>query len=288
MANSAKAKGGSFSLSNPFFLAGKAGAACALALLASMTLSAPDLVTAAFVAVLCCSPGALMGLRTSFEQLAGSALGGAFGTLAVMSELPLVAGVSLAVTLAILCTHAIGFARGTVAAAFTALFVQIVTFGQPLDTFGYRMEAVGIAALSAFVVNVAVSAFFYQSLFRKRLQKAKGRVDELLIQAGEHGPGVMYSVFALLTQLEVELSQAMRELSWRRNESTKAVLEEMRTELLWLRNYVHLIVDLELCAEDQPEELLDFLRWLKETAGPAPALSGAAAATRDRILAMLS
>ena len=288
MATSSKAARVGFSLTDPFFLAGKSGASCALALLIVDALSVPDLVTAAFVAILCCSPGALMGLRTSLEQLTGSALGGLFGTLAAVLALPLVAGVPLAVTFAILGTYAIGFSQGTVAAAFTALFVQIVTFGEPLHTFGYRLEAVGIAALSAFIVNVAVSAFFYRSLFRKRLRKVQGRVDELVALAAEQGPGVMHSVFAVLSQLDLELSQALRELSWRRNESTSEILRTMRADLVWLRDFVHLIVDLEMTARKSPDEVLSFMSWLRERKGEAPAVSGQAVTTRARILQILS
>ncbi len=287
MATSSKQSSQPFNLANPVFLAGKSGAACALALLAVSALGIPDLVTAAFVAVLCCSPGALLGLRLSFEQFAGSVVGGIFGTLAAALSMPQLLGVPLAVSLAILCTYAIGFSRGTVAASFTALFVQIVTFGDPLHTFGYRIEAVGVAAASAFVVNVAVSAFFYRSLFRRRLRKVSARVDELLEAAAEQGPSVMFSVFAALTQVEQELEQALRELSWRRNEHTAQHLRAMREELHWLRDYVHLIVDLEMGEPETPKEVLTFIAWLASPSGEAPALAGLRDATRTRLLQML-
>jgi hypothetical protein len=98
----------------------------------------------------------------------------------------------------------------------------------------------------------------------------------------------MYPMFAVLAQLDTELKQAMRELSWRRNETTKKVLEGMRSELVWLRNYAHLIVDLDMNAGQTPDELQDFLAWLKDPKDPAPALSGQAAATRARIVTMLA
>jgi hypothetical protein len=287
MASTSKIPLRQFSLTNPFVLAGKFGAACALALLSSVALGIPDLVTAAFVAVLCCSPGALMGLRTSFEQLAGSVLGGGLGTMAVILDLPQLLGVPLAVTLAVLATHLVGFYRGAIAASFTALFVQIVTFGDPLHTFGYRLEAVGVAALSAFIVNVAISAFFYRSLFAKRLGRVSARVDELVARAAVDGPAVMFPIFAAMSQVDEELQQALDELSWRRNDVTAAVLEEMRAELLWLRDYVHLIVNLEMGESEASPEVLAFISWLANEDGDAPELSGERSATRARLLQML-
>lgn len=269
-------------------MAGKAGASCALAILLVRVLRVPDVVTATFVAILCCSPAALMGLRTSFEQLTGSALGGVWATLAVYCALPLEIGVPLAVTCALLSTYAIGFYGGTVAAAFTALFVQIVSFGDPLQTFGYRLEAVGIAGLSAFVVNVFISAFFYEGLFARRLGKVRTRLQELLRLAGSQGIGVMHPLFAVVTQLDGELEQALSELAWRRNEATSKALRAIRGEVVWLRNYVHLLVDLELTTPGQDEEIKAFLRWLPERDGEAPPLSGESASTQKRILAHLA
>lgn len=229
-----------------------------------------------------------MGLRTSFEQLAGSLIGGGLGTLAAVLGLPQLVGVPLAVSLAILCTQLIGFSRGMVAASFTALFVQIVTFGDPLHTFGFRIAAVGVAALSAFVVNVAVSAFFYVPLFAKRLHKVDKRVAALLTQAVREGPGVMFPVFAALSQIDEELEQALRELSWRRNRATASKLLAMKAKLLWLRDYVHLIVDLEMGERTAPDEVLRFLAWLTAPEGEAPDLGGPRSATRTRLLQMLA
>jgi hypothetical protein len=156
-----------------------------------------------------------------------------------------------------------------------------------LHTFGYRLEAVGVAALSAFVVNVAVSAFFYKSLFRKRLARVTGRVDELVKLAGSQGPAVMFPIFGAMNQVDEELQQALRELSWRRNEATAAALEKMRLELLWLRDYVHLIVNLEMGETLASEEVLAFISWLPKRVGDAPELSGERTATRTRLLQML-
>lgn len=276
-----------FTLTNPVFLAGKSAAACAMALLLVQGLGIPDMVTASFVAVLCCSPGALMGLRTSVDQLVGSVLGGVFGTLGAVLELPTALGVGLAVGLAVLCTHRIGFHRGTVAAAFTALFLQIVSFGEPLQTFGYRLEAVGIAGLSALVVNVAASSLFYGPLFKKRLSRLTAHIDALLRKAAHEGPAALVAAFPHITELRAQLGQAQKEVGWRGNAAAEAELAQIAARVARLQDIVHLSVNLEYSLPGDSRELREFLGWLPEQKGPAPELPEPAGQTRARILAIL-
>jgi hypothetical protein len=228
-----------------------------------------------------------MGLRTSADQLVGSVLGGVFGTLGAMLALPHAVGVPVAVGLAILSTHSIGFHRGTVAAAFTALFLQLVSFGDPLHTFGYRLEAVGIAALSAFVVNVAASSLFYEALFAKRLRRLRQHIDTLLYRAAEHGPAELVVAFPFITELALQLRQATRELRWRGNAQAEARLAEVAAKVDWLQDLVHLAVNLEYSLSSTDPDLRKFLAWLPEQEGPAPSMPQPAAQTRDRILALL-
>lgn len=276
-----------FTLTNPVFLSGKSAAACALALLFAQALADPDLVTASFVAVLCCSPGALMGLRTSAEQMAGSVLGGIFGTLGAVLALPLALGVPVAVGLAVLCTHSIGFHRGTVAAAFTALFLQLVSFGEPLETFAYRLGAVGIAGLSAFVVNVAASSLFYESLFQKRLNRLTVHIDDLLHHASENGPAALVVIFPLLTELRGQLRQAIREVRWRKNVGAEGKLVAISERVVWLEDLVHLVVNLQYSLDADDPDLRGFLSWLPDQEGPAPQLPAPAGQSRERIIRLL-
>ncbi|MEM8996230.1 MAG: hypothetical protein AAGF23_15690 [Acidobacteriota bacterium] len=100
-----------------FFLAGKAAAACAVALLIDGLTGNPDHVSSTFVAVLAVSPVVLMGLRRSFDQIAGSALGGLLGAGAMLAGLDLGVGIPVAVGLSILAAFALGFGRGYTVAA---------------------------------------------------------------------------------------------------------------------------------------------------------------------------
>jgi|CXWL01.1.fsa_nt_gi uncharacterized membrane protein YgaE (UPF0421/DUF939 family) len=203
------------------FQAGKSGMACFLALLLDAWLSNPDHVTSTFVAVLCISPVVLLGIRRARDQVAGSLLGGVWGTaLAALGLAPLV-GVPLAVAGGVLSSHALGFSRGTAIAAFTALFVQIVPRGGPLATFGVRLLAVGIGVAAASAVNVVVSAFAYRSIFERRLRQAEATVAALLVAAAREGPAAAHAGFGLIDELETELELAHGELTVRRAAATR-------------------------------------------------------------------
>lgn len=214
-------------------------------------------------------------------------MGGLFGTVATLCGLPVALGVPVAVGAATLGAHRVGLQRATVAAAFTALFLQLVSFGEPLETFGYRLEAVGIAGLSAFIVNVAASSLFYEALFRKRLVRLSAHIDELLLHASETGPAVLEVVFPVLRELSHQLHQAIREMEWRRNARGEKVLEAMAARVEWLEDLVHLVVNLQYSLDSSDPDLRTFLAWLPTQKGQAPELPAPAAQGRERILALL-
>ena len=68
------------------YLAVKAALACLVTLLLDRAIGNPDHVSSTFVAVLCVSPLLIVGLRQGLSQLAGSALGGVWGTLASLTN----------------------------------------------------------------------------------------------------------------------------------------------------------------------------------------------------------
>ena len=266
------------------FHAGKAALACALALWIDRSTGNPDHVTSTFVAVLAVSPVVLMGLRRSLDQVAGSLLGGAFGGAAMLTGLDLGLGIPLAVGLAVLSSFALGFGRGYPVAAFTALFVQAVPRGDAVDTLEVRMLAVATAAVSAFVVNLVVSAAAYESIFRRRIRFAEATISALLVRAAEEGPKVVRQGFPLLAELEEELALAIGELKVCRASSVR--FHDMRRRVDDLRRLLHLILDLAYRLEEEdlpPDCLQPWLRWLVRPGGDPPPVPPALAATTSRI-----
>ena len=268
------------------FLAGKAAAACALALFLDGLSGNPDHVTSTFVAVLSVSPVVLMGLRRSFEQVVGSLLGGLWGTVAALAGLPLIAGLPAAVGAAILSCFLVGFGRGYTVAAFSALFVQAVPRGEPLATLEVRLLAVATAALAAFVVNVLVSSIAYRGIFRRRLRYAEATVSKLLVAAAEHGPLAVRPGFPVLAELEAQLEMAHSELRWRGSRQAASWLAGISYRTGVLRRLLHQVLDLSYLLEEHglpPDTAQPWLRWLVHAGEAEPAVPAPLAGTTRRI-----
>ncbi len=266
------------------FLAAKAAAACALALAFDALTGNPDHVTSTFVAVLSVSPVVLMGLRRSFAQVAGSLIGGLWGTAAALAGLALGAGIPAAVGAAILSCFLVGFGRGYTVAAFSALFVQAVPRGDPIATLETRLLAIATAALAAFLVNTLVSSVAYRSIFRRRLAFAEATVSKLLVAAAECGPLAVRAGFPALAELEALVEAARAELRWRR--SATAWLAGIADRAGVLRRLLHLVLDLSYLLEENglpPDGAQPWLRWLVHPGGDEPAVPPPLAGTTRRI-----
>ncbi len=268
------------------FLAGKAAAACALALSLDALTGNPDHVTSTFVAVLSVSPVVLMGLRRSLDQVVGSVVGGLWGGGAMLLGLGPGIGIPLAVGAAVLTAFGLGFERGYTVAAFSALFVQAVPWGGPLATLEVRFLAVGTAAASAFMVNLLFSAAAYRNIFRRRMRFAEATVSTLLSRAAEEGPAVVRSGFPVLAALEAELALATEELRFRRARKTEAWIAGLTQRAANLRRLLHLVLDLVYRLEEEglPEDTMqEWLRWLVQEGEGEPEVPSELVATTRRI-----
>ncbi len=267
-------------------LAGKAAAACALALAFDAVSGNPDHVTSTFVAVLSVSPVVLLGLRRSFEQVVGSLLGGLWGTAAALAGLAPGAGIPAAVGAAIVSCFLVGFGRGYTVAAFAALFVQAVPRGDPLATLEVRLLAVATAALAAFLVNVLASSVTYRNIFRRRLRYAEATVSKLLVAAAEHGPRVALAGFPVLAELETLLEMAHSELHWRRSRRAASWLAGVSDRTATLRRLLHLVTDLSHLLEENglpADAAQPWLNWLIHPGGAEPEVPEPLAGTSRRI-----
>lgn len=280
---------GPFALISPFWLALKAGAASGVALLLAQATACPDLVSTTFVAVLCTSPTVLLGMRLATAQLLGSAVGGACGAAMVAAGVPVFPGIPLAVFLAVGASFAMRYPKGYQAAAFTALFVQAIPRGGPMDTLAVRILAIAIAALSGFVVNVVVSARAYRAIFTDRLRRVEEHCDSLLVEAAAAGPSKVSPAFDLLSLMERELAGAQEELTWRGDEETAFWLGKISARVYAIHHLLHLVYDLGLLMEDHAvplEEVRPFLEWVRCGEGERPAVPPALGACASRIEAL--
>lgn len=253
-------------LSNPTFIVIKAILACSVALLLDYLLGNPDHVSSTFVAVLCVSPTVLIGLRNAWAQIMGSILGGIWGTAANLIGLLPWVGLPLAVGGAIATTFAFRVPGGYPVASFTALFMILVPFEDPLNTFGTRFLALFIAALSSFLVNTIVSAMLYKSIFERRLTRVENFVFDSLeaVLAGDMQRAD--ASFALLNVLEQQLRQTLFELHLRRSWELHKELNQKLVYTQRLHYFLHLIWDLShLYREEQisDQTIAPFLTWIQ-------------------------
>ncbi len=266
----------SVQLASSVYLALKAGLACLLGLGLNFWLGNPDHVSVTFIAVLCVSPTVLVGLRRARAQLFGSFLGGGLGLVAMLLELPLWVGIPLAVGGAVGLTFASRIPAGYQIAAFAALFVQAVPFGDPLETIQVRALSVCLGGISGFVVNAVVSSHAYQSIFRRRLYKVREAVLVHLSVAAKNGPDAVQPLFAALGELDGELGLGSEELAWRRR-TERDILLSIRRRVRELRHLLHVAVELHyLLRSTEPisQEHTDMVfQWLEHPTENLPEVS---------------
>lgn len=254
-------------LSNPRFIVFKITLACAIALLLDRLLGNPDSVSSTFVTVLCISPTVLMGVRNAWEQTLSSLIGGIWGTLATLLGLPILLGLPLAVGGAVGSSFVFRVGGGYPVAAFTALFMILVQFSNPLMTFRTRFLALFIALVSSFVVNVLISAMYYRKIYQQRLKIAEDFVSESFeaVVAGDLDRAD--AGFDLLVCLQQQLRQTLFELKLRKAWKTHAQIKHMLARVKKLNYLLHLVLNLAyLRDEEQLEqtELQPFLHWMQQ------------------------
>jgi hypothetical protein len=257
------------------FLAAKALLACLVTLQLDGLLGNPDHVSSTFVAVLSVAVVALAGLRQGATQLLGSALGGVWGTCATLAGLPPLAGVPLAVGLAVVTAFAARAGSAYPIAAFTALYLILVPQGTPLATLGIRMLAVTSGVVGGLVVNVVVSALFYRGIYERRLAAVEDEVRALLPAAVRDGLDAAEGGFARLAALQGDLDAALQELRWRRAWRTHAAIRDMWWRVEKLRTLLHLASHVGWLVASEGVDasaVAPLVEWLRAPSGPAPAV----------------
>lgn len=268
------------SFDHPGAIALKSGFACLLALSLNRLTGNQDDVSTSFIAVMCVSPTVIMGLRRAAAQLVGSLVGAGFGAAMLAAAVDPVVGVPVAVALAVGLTSALGLPGGYPVAAFSALFVQLVPFGDATDTLVVRLLSVGLAAACGFVVNALVSSLFYTRIFRRRVGLLEARVWTLLHEAQAHGPWSVQPGFLAVSEVEQHLQLAIEELGWRRQPKARDDARALLERVLRLRRVLHLVYGLGYTAEEaglRPDAAAAWLAWVGKRstadAGPRPELA---------------
>ena len=202
-------------VANPYFLTVKAALAAGLATLGCHLLGIPDLLSAAFVALLSVSPTLTSGLRRSGEQLVGAVGAGVLAAVCTLLPLPVPLQVSLALLVSVGGAFLLGLGRAYTVAGFSALYVVLIPGHQAFMTVEIRVAAVVLGALASLVVNAVVTAPFYPAVFGRRLSNVERLASQALQHASSSGEGAaLSSVEAAAQHLSLELVDALAEARW--------------------------------------------------------------------------
>lgn len=263
-------------LSNPFFLAFKAALAAALAYAIVNAFGVYDTLSAPFVALACTSPVVVTGLRLGLYQIIASAIGGvtALVVLLVFPKGALALGVAIFITL--YAVHRFRLHDVFLVAGFTVIYAYLLPGTEADFAVEHRMLSVVAGVVGATVVNTAVSAGAYRSIFRRRRRLLAGLVGQglqTLAKASGNRGEAFDAVFPLLWPLQTDLADACREGRWRRmRNELPDVLDAVR--LLGLLS--HLGKELGLLSDASPAQAtllrphLEALSAMFETGASAP------------------
>lgn len=140
-----------------------------------------DRLSAVFVALICCQPSLVSGVKRGWEQILASATG--VGTSAVL--MALFPPGSWVIGLGIAITYAVGAAIGwpfptLIVALFSSLYMGLYTQATVPGTALLRCQAVGMGVLAALVINLAFAPLLRGASLKVRLDATLGLVHDRL------------------------------------------------------------------------------------------------------------
>jgi hypothetical protein len=135
-------------------------------------------------------------------------------------------------------------------AAFTAIYMMLLSFGDPVSTLEVRFASVLVGAFAGTVVNLLVASTAYRRLFARRLDIAAGALADALerMVRGER-PGFV-KVYPLIGQLYGEVAEAEKELELRRDQSGVEAIRQVRERVRALGRLSHFSRDLVVVTKE--------------------------------------
>ncbi|KAL0209703.1 hypothetical protein RCL1_008541 [Eukaryota sp. TZLM3-RCL] len=262
-------------LSSPVFLSAKTGLATALALLIDALIRNPDHVTSTFLSIVCTSPSISLGLARGIESLAAAAIGAIFGYIVLVLDLPIMLSVPLSVAFAVLVIVLIGKEHLFPIAGFSALFVSLIVYDNPLNTLFVRGKAISSGIIAASVVNTIVSAPQYRSIYDRKMQIVRDNVMGglgLAHRLSIENPLACTPLFTLIEDFALTLKRASFEAKYLCSSGIVEHLNNIALELAHIHQILHLITDSayvlktdpSLTTEQARQVLDDIITWVRD------------------------
>ena len=227
-----------------------------------------DMISVLFGLILTLQPVNVSGLKSGWDQVSASLIGGV-----VTSIIVLIGGVNfitvpLAVALTLYITLRINWRSMSVIAVFTSIymtqFIQLTAGGDPsmLLTFRLRLLALGSGVLIAIIVNFVFSLIFYRSMVKKRtiftIEKIIESIIELIkiIKSEDRDgySGLEKKIVRLFSDIDYIVGGLM---DLKRKNTKGGRTEIFIFKLRELRDINHFVLDIVMLAEEySPEDNL--------------------------------
>jgi len=227
-----------------------------------------DMISVLFGLILTLQPVNVSGLKSGWDQVSASLIGGIVTMIIVMIGGINFITVPLAVALTLYITLRINWRSMSVIAVFTSIymtqFIQLTAGGDPsmLLTFRLRLLALGSGVLIAIIVNFVFSLIFYRSMVKKRtiftIEKITESIIELIkVIKSEGGAGYgslekkIVGLFSDIDYIVNGLMDLKRKKT--KGDRTKIFIFKLRE----LRDINHFVLDIVMLAEEYgPEDNL--------------------------------
>lgn len=160
----------------------KFGLTAFTAVLLAQWLVPKDVLSAAFVALLCIQPSLVTGLKAGLEQILASGLGAVstIGFLLVFPITPFTTGASIAVTYAVATYMRMSYSA-LVVALFSSLYMTLLAQDTPFHTALLRFQSVILGVAVAIVFNAVFSPLFTKMNLAVRIERSIGAVRAQLL-----------------------------------------------------------------------------------------------------------
>ncbi len=195
----------------------KSAAAVFISLYIAKLLKLPDLLSPAFVAVLCIQPTVYTGIRRGLQEFFVSLLGAIFSLIFVLPYGINLITVPLTVAFTIYVAIKLHLDDSISIAIFTVLYITLFPGESVIKTTEIRFFSIVIGILSASFVNYLVSFVRYKYLFYTRLLRASEiiyiRFNQLVDSIYDKDVETLNSLLPEIDQIYKQLSNLKKELN---------------------------------------------------------------------------
>lgn len=221
-----------------------------------------DMISLLLGLMLTLQPVNVSGLKSGWDQISASIIGGGITALIVVIGGINFITVPLAVAVTLYITLRINWRSMSVIAVFTSIymtqFIQLTAVGEPSMylTFRLRLFSMGTGILIAVLMNFIFSLVFYRTMIKKRtvfvIEQLVGIMKDFSMFCSDGKTADAEELKKRMVALFGDIDYVLGSISDIRRKKTKAGITGHFIEILGeLRNINHFILDIAMDADDK-------------------------------------